>query len=156
MAERAAEMTAYKNPEVLATLAAAHAEAGAFSEAVDVATTALELFLKDVDDIPEQTRVKIKEILDKRARVGTIDTKLHHLREKQAELDERMRQTRKNLKALKKNKAARALKGRLAKKLEEYSRETDLVARQIVELTNERMELKVALEEILSDLTLGG
>ena len=43
LAERAAEMTAYKNPEVLATLAAAHAEAGAFSEAVDVATTALEL-----------------------------------------------------------------------------------------------------------------
>ncbi|MCP4676017.1 MAG: hypothetical protein GY854_11030 [Deltaproteobacteria bacterium] len=49
------------------------------------------------------------------------------------------KQTRENLKALKKNKAAGALKGR-----------------QIVELTNERMELKVVLEEILSDLILGG
>ncbi|MCP4676289.1 MAG: DUF4139 domain-containing protein [Deltaproteobacteria bacterium] len=120
------------------------------------ATTALELFLKNVEDIPKQTRDKLKEILDKRARVGTIDTKLYHLRKKQEELDERMRQTRENLKALKKNKAAGALKGRLAKKLEEYSKETDAVARQIVELTNERMELKVALEEVLSDLTLSG
>ncbi len=120
------------------------------------ATTALELFLKNVEDIPSKTRDKLKEILKKRARVGTIDTKLYHLRQKQEELDERMRQTRENLKALKKNKAARALKGRLAKKLEEYSKETDVVARQIVELTNERMELKVALEEALSDLTLGG
>ncbi len=119
------------------------------------AVTALELFLKDVDDIPEKTRRKLDEILAKRARIGTIDTKLYHLREKQGELDERMRQTRENLKALKKNKAARALKGRLAKKLEDYSKETDVVAKQIVELTNERMELKVALEEVLSDLTLG-
>ncbi len=118
------------------------------------AVLALELVIQDVTDLPKEQRAKLEAILEKRRAIGTIDTKLDHLQRQKYELDERTRQTRENLDALKKNKAAAALKARLAKKLEEQSKEADEVAKQIVALTAERQELAVALDESLADLTL--
>lgn len=115
---------------------------------------AIELLLRDTDDLPAEARAKLTKILEKRQRISKIDTEISHLQKKRQELDERMYQTRENLKALKKNQAADALKARLAAKLEEYSKETDAIAKQIVERTNERMELKVAVDDLLSDLSL--
>lgn len=118
------------------------------------AVLALELLVQDVADLPGEQRAKLEKILEKRRAIGAVDTKLDHLQRQKFELDERTRQTRENLQALKKNKAAAALKARLAKKLEEQSKEADEVAKQIVALTAERQELAVTLEESLADLTL--
>jgi len=118
------------------------------------AVKALELVLKEVTDLPSRSRARLEEVLEKRSRIGEIDTRLKHLRQKQSELDQRMYQTRQNIRALEKNRSASNLKARLASKLSEYSRETDIIARQIVELTNERMELKVAMEDTLSEISL--
>ena len=119
----------------------------------DNAVHALELVIKEVKDLPKDMRKKLEDILDKRGRIATIDIKLTHLHQQQAELDQRMFQTRQNLSVLQKNKAAGGLKAQLAKRLEEYSRETDETAKQIVDLTNQRMELKVAIEDAIAEMS---
>ncbi len=115
---------------------------------------AVELYLKEVSDLPPKARERLEQLLEKRRRMDTIDTKISHLQAKRDEIDERMRQTRENLKALKKNKAAAPLKARLARKLEEHAKAADAVAKEIVELTDDRLELKVAVDEMLGDLSL--
>jgi hypothetical protein len=118
------------------------------------AFVALELYLKNTKDLSKASREKLTSLLEKRRRIAIIDTKVQHLTLKRQELDERMRQTRENLVALKKNKAAGPLKARLADKLEAYAEEADLASREIVALTDERLELKVAVDEMTADLTL--
>jgi hypothetical protein len=115
---------------------------------------AIELFLSDVEDLPEESRKRLEDILDKRRRISKIDTELEHLERKRDELDGRMNQTRENLRSLKKNKAAAPLKARLGKKLEEYAKEADAVSKKIVELTDDRLELKIAVDDAVADLTL--
>jgi tetratricopeptide (TPR) repeat protein len=49
LAERACELTDYRNPEALRTLAAAYAETGQFIEAVEAAQKAVNLYLASGD-----------------------------------------------------------------------------------------------------------
>jgi tetratricopeptide (TPR) repeat protein len=57
LAQRACELTGYKNPRILDTLAAAYAEAGRFSEAVTTAETAIELAaLSGQNELAEKIR----------------------------------------------------------------------------------------------------
>jgi len=50
LAEKACELTAFKNPQAIDTLAVAYAAAGRFTEAADIAEKAIELALSQKDD----------------------------------------------------------------------------------------------------------
>jgi hypothetical protein len=115
---------------------------------------AIELYLKEVSDLPQAARERLEQLLEKRRKISAIDTRLEHLGVKRDEINERMHQTRENLRSLKKNKAAAPLKARLSKKLEAHAKEGDDVSEQIVALTDERLELKIAVDDLLSDLSL--
>jgi len=102
-----------------------------------------------VDNLDASARAKLKPIVERRKEIADIDTKISNLRERKQELDQRADQTRQNLEAIKKDPAATALRSRLSKKLEDFTKEGDLLGRQIVELTSQRLEKKIELDEAL-------
>ncbi len=89
-----------------------------------------------------------------RQEIGRIDTQLQGLKAQQYELDQRANETRQNLESIKKDSRAVALRARLSKRLEEFSREGDRVGRLLVELQSRRLERKIELEDRLQNLDL--
>lgn len=102
-----------------------------------------------IDNLDAGARSRLTPIVQRRKEIGDIDTKINNLRERKQELDQRADQTRQNLEAIQKDPAATALRARLSKKLEEFTKEGDLLGRQIVELTSQRLEKKIELDEAL-------
>ena len=98
-----------------------------------------------------EDRARLQPIVDSRAAIGLIDTKIEGLRRQQAELDRRANETRQNLLAIKQDGRASALRKKLSKRLDEFTREADALGRSIVTLNSERLEAKIALEDRLSD-----
>lgn len=98
-----------------------------------------------------EDRARLQPIVDSRAAIGAIDTKIDGLRRQQAELDRRANETRQNLLAIKQDTRAGALRKKLSKRLDEFTREADALGRSIVTLNSERLEAKIALEDMLSD-----
>jgi prefoldin subunit 5 len=100
-------------------------------------------------------REKLSKVQGVLAKISEIDTNLSHLRQKQWEIDQRMNQTRENLKSLKYNKAAGDLKNKLSKTLEELSKEGEGVTKNIVSLTDERSTLAVSVDQIIGEISFG-
>jgi hypothetical protein len=100
------------------------------------------------------SRARLEPIVELRQKIGRIDTEVEGLKKQQAELDDRADQTRKNLKAIKKDPKAGELRARLSKRLEQFTSEADRIGRRIVELESKRLELKIDLEDRLRDLTI--
>jgi hypothetical protein len=96
-------------------------------------------------------RKRLQPIVDRRREIGRIDTEIDGLKRQQAELDQRARETRANLEALKKDPAAGALRKKLSKRLDEFTRDGDKMGRRIVELNSKRLEKKIELEDMLQD-----
>ena len=113
----------------------------------------LEKFLA-ADNLDAAAREKLQPIVDLRREIGRIDTQVDGLRRQQAELEQRAEQTRRNLEAIKKDSAARSLRSRLNKRLDEFSSEADAKGRKIVELESQRLEKKIELEDMIQDLDL--
>lgn len=96
-------------------------------------------------------RERLQPIVDLRREIGRIDTKIDGLRRQQIELDRRANETRQNLEAIKKDPRAGKLRDKLSKRLDEFTREADKIGREIVELNSQRLEKKIALEDMLVD-----
>jgi hypothetical protein len=80
----------------------------------------------------------IEPIVRLRQEIGRIDTEIDGLSRQKVELDQRASETRSNLEAIKKDPRAGELRGRLSKRLEEFTRDGDKLGRdQIVELQTE-------------------
>lgn len=105
-------------------------------------------------NLTPEARTKLEPVVKLRQAIGKIDTMLDGLKRQQQELDERAEETRQNLRAIEKDQAAGALRARLTKRLEEFTSEADKIGRQIVELSSERLEQKINLEDLLEDLDL--
>jgi hypothetical protein len=86
-----------------------------------------------------------KEILDK----GQTRQKLA---QEQSSLGQESEETRRNLRAIEKNKSAEGLRARLTKRLEETATRIDDVTKQIVELDSKLAELRVSFKETLRDV----
>ncbi len=86
-----------------------------------------------------------KEILDK----SQVRQKLA---QEQASLGQQSEETRRNLRAIEKNKGADALRSRLTKRLEETATRIDELTKQIVEIDAKVAELRVAFKETLRDV----
>ena len=105
-------------------------------------------------DLTPDLRTKIQPVVDLRREIGRIDTEIEGLKKQQIELDQRARETRQNLEAIKKDPAANALRKKLSNRLEEFTSEGDKIGRRIVELQSQRLEKKIALEDLLENLEL--
>ena len=105
-------------------------------------------------DVSKAEREKLQPIVDLRQEIGRIDTEIEGLKKQQIELDQRARETRESLEAIKKDPAATALRKKLSQRLEDFTAEGDKIGRKIVELQSTRLEKKIALEDLLQDLDL--
>jgi len=105
-------------------------------------------------EVTSEMRAKLKPIVERRQAIGRIDTEIDGLKRQQVELDQRARQTRENLEAIKKDPAASSLRKKLSNRLDEFTKDGDAIGRKIVELQSQRLEKKIELEDLLQDLDL--
>ena len=101
-----------------------------------------------------EMRKKIEPIVTRRQEIGRIDAEIAGLTRQKQELDQRAAETRYNLEAIQKDPRAGELRGRLSKRLEEFTRDGDKLGRQVVELQSARLTKKIELEELLESLDL--
>jgi hypothetical protein len=99
-------------------------------------------------------RAKLEPIVKLRQEVGKIDTEIEGKTRTRGELDQRARETRSNLEAIKRDPAAGALRKRLSDRLDQFAKDGDKLGRDLVELQTRRTEKKIALEDILQNLEL--
>lgn len=107
-----------------------------------------------VPSLDATARKKIEPLIRLRQEIGRIDTEVEGLSRQQAELDQRANETRQNLEAIKKDSAAGELRGKLNKRLDEFTRDADKLGRQMVELQSKRLEKKIELEDLLQNIDL--
>lgn len=105
-------------------------------------------------ELTPKMRKTLQPIVDRRTAIGRIDTQVDGLKRQQVELDQRARQTRENLEAIKKDPAASSLRKKLSGRLDEFTKDGDKIGRKIVELQSQRLEQKIELEDLLQDLDL--
>ena len=113
----------------------------------------LDMVLK-LSNLDAATRAKIQPLIALRQEIGRIDTELEGLEAQRIELDQRASETRENLEAIKKDPRAGDLRGRLSKRLEEFTRDGDKIGRTLVELQSKRLEKKIELEDQLQNIDL--
>jgi hypothetical protein len=94
-------------------------------------------------------RAKLEPIVQKRRELGRVDTEIAGLEAQRQSLDQRVNETRESLKAIQKDPRAGALRKRLGERLDGFLKEADAAGRSIVELQSKRLELKIALEDLL-------
>lgn len=105
-------------------------------------------------ELTPDLKTKIQPVVDRRREIGRIDTEIEGLKRQQIELNQRAGETRQNLEAIKKDPAASALRKKLNTRLDEFTSEGDRLGRRIVELQSQRLEKKIALEDLLENLEL--
>lgn len=110
--------------------------------------------LLQVSELTAEMRQKLQPILELRRDIARIDTEAEGLQRQQREIDARAQETRENLKAIQKDPKAGELRRRVGQRLEEFSKQSDALARQLVELASRRLEKKIALEDKLQALDL--
>lgn len=108
--------------------------------------------LLEADNVDPAMMAKLKPIIEKRKEIADIDREVANLKRRQRELDQRADQTRRNLEAIKKDPAAGKLRGRLNRRLDEFTREGDSIGRKVVELTSRRLERKIEIDELVEGL----
>jgi len=99
-------------------------------------------------------RAKLEPIVRVRKEMGRIDTQIDGLRRQQQALDQRADETRQNLRAIRKDARAGALRAKLTQRLEEFTEEANRIGREIVTLQSARLEKKIELEDLLEGLEL--
>jgi hypothetical protein len=111
----------------------------------------LEGLVASVKLTPELKK-KLEPLVKLRQEIGRIDTEIEGLKRQQIELDQRANETRSNLEAIKKDPAAGSLRSKLNKRLDEFTADGDRIGRKVVELNSQRLEKKIALEDLLQNL----
>lgn len=111
--------------------------------------------LLEFKDLTPEIRKRLQPVVDLRLNIGRIDTELAELRQTEGIISSRLKQTRENLGAIKKDPGAVRLRRELNERLREFARESSQVSRRMVELQNERLKLKIRLEDQLQDLDFG-
>jgi hypothetical protein len=101
-------------------------------------------------------RAKLEPIVKLRREMGRIDEQISGRERQQDQLDERMRQTRLNIRAIEKDKspAAARLRVEQQKRLEEFTAESNRVGREIVALQSQHLQKKIKLGDMLENLTI--
>ena len=103
-------------------------------------------------DLTQELRAKLTPIITLRRDIGKIDEQIDGLRRQRDLNDQRASETRENLNASKTLKGAEKLQGELLKKLEEFAAEGNRLGIQMAELEKQKLEKRVALEDLLQGL----
>jgi Domain of unknown function (DUF4139) len=103
-----------------------------------------------------QDRQQLKPLIDLRREIGKLDTKLSGLRRRESTLNRRISQHRRNLGRLKDMRGAEAeqMRRERARKLEEFTKEGDEIAREILKLEEKREQKVIILEDKIATLTI--
>jgi hypothetical protein len=103
-----------------------------------------------------QDQAKLKPLIELRREVGKIDTQIRSLRRREDTLNRRISQHRRNLGRLEDMKGPEAARMRQerARQLEEFTKEGDELAREILKLEEKREQKVILLEDKLSTLTI--
>jgi hypothetical protein len=109
--------------------------------------------LVSVENMDAALLKRLEPIISKRKEIADIDREVANLKKQQRELDQRADQTRRNLEAIKKDPAGGRLRARLSKRLNEFTKEGDKLGRRVVELTSQRLERKIEIDELIDGLT---
>lgn len=105
-------------------------------------------------NVSDAARKALTPIVELRQAIGRIDTEIEALSAQQAQLDERVDEERQNLWAIQKDPRAEPLRKRLRERLEQLTQQAAELGRRIVELTSQRVDKKIALEDQVRDLDL--
>ena len=103
-----------------------------------------------------QDRQKLQPLIELRREIGKIDTQIQSLRRREDTLNRRISQHRRNLARLEDMKGAEAAKMRQerARQLEEFTKEGDALAREILTHEETREQKVILLEDKLATLTI--
>jgi Domain of unknown function (DUF4139) len=103
-----------------------------------------------------QDRQKLKPLIDLRREIGKLDTQLEGLHRREATLNRRISQHRRNLARLKDMRGVEAeqMRRERARKLEEFTKEGDGIARQILTIEEKREQKVIVLEDKIATLTI--
>jgi hypothetical protein len=101
-------------------------------------------------------RAKLTPIVKLRREMGRIEEQIEGLERQQDQLDERMRQTRLNIRAIEKDKSPAAARLRLEqeKRLDEFTKDSNRIGREIVALQSQHLQKKIKLGDALENLTI--
>jgi len=107
-------------------------------------------------NIGPDEKAKLEPIVKLRREIGAIDTEMQGLTREQEQNDRRVSLHQRTLEKLAKDKSPEAAKMRAesTKALEEFSKEGDRIARELVRLEQERTRKALQLENMLEQLTI--
>ncbi len=103
-------------------------------------------------------RAQLQPLIALRREIGKLDTRIDSLTDREAVLNRRISQHRRNLARLKDMKGAAAARMRQerAKQLEDFTKKGDALAIESIKIKEAREQKIIQLEEMLSNLTIGG
>ena len=103
-----------------------------------------------------QDRQKLQPLIELRREIGKIDSQIQSLRRREDTLNRRISQHRRNLARLEDMKGAEAAKMRQerARQLEEFTKEGDALAREILKHEETREQKVILLEDKLATLSI--
>jgi hypothetical protein len=113
----------------------------------------LDTYLKLNKVSPDVLKV-LSPILAKRQEMASAADKIQNLQQKQRQYDSRLSELRQNLEAISKDKKADTLREKLSKDLLDFTEKSNALGRDIVELKDRELVLKIELQELVKDLTL--
>ncbi|MBN2801682.1 MAG: DUF4139 domain-containing protein [Deltaproteobacteria bacterium] len=119
----------------------------------DSSAEKLLIALLEIKNPDKKNLAKLKVIIDLRKKIGKIDSEMSGLKQQQYEYDNRTEETRQNLYAIKKDAMAADLRKKLNDRMEEFSNKANELGRKIVELSNQRLQYKIELEDQLQNFT---
>ncbi len=107
--------------------------------------------------LTQEEKDKLQPVIELRHEMGKIETEIEGDRRQQQELDERGEKTRENLRALERDKSAEAAAMRkdLERRLDDWTKQGDALGRDIVKLESRHLQLKVKLQDLMENLTIG-
>jgi hypothetical protein len=110
------------------------------------------------ENFSAEERAQLKPLIELRREIGKLDTQIDSLRTREDTLNRRIAQHRYNLDRLKDMKGAEAEKMRQerARQLEQFTKDGDLLAQEIIKTEEKKGQLVIQLEEKLAVLTIGG
>ena len=108
------------------------------------------------ENFDPQDRQKLQPLIELRREIGKIDSQIQSLRRREDTLNRRISQHRRNLARLEDMKGAEAAKMRQerARQLEEFTKEGDALAREILKHEETREQKVILLEDKLATLSI--
>jgi uncharacterized protein DUF4139 len=107
-------------------------------------------------ELDADAKAKLAPIIKLRQEVGELDAQIEARRRRLDVLERQMEQARENLRRLKDMKGGEAEQMRIerARKLEEWTKESDGIARELLTIEEKREQKLIQLDEMLQNLTI--